>query len=276
MSIVASTLVHDGLVIGADSMVQITGSDDSGRISVIQSYEHAQKLYRFSNRIGVASWGIGNIGPRSIGSFISDCSERLARKADEDAEDAKDPTVEKVAQELFEVFQKVCEEEFKGLHRNGWPELGIFVGGYSPGDPLAEEWEFTLPIHSQPIRVRERDVFGASWRGIVHPFTRLYKGFDPRLDLKKWKVKKEELDPLVLSLVFDAMPIQDAIDFVVFILQTTVNVAKFDAGASSCGGPLWVSLITRDKFQWIQRPEWHVRGLYNQSRSMDHGNKTGI
>ena len=265
MSIVASTLVHDGLVLGADSMVQITGADSSGRVAVIQSYEHAQKLYRFSKRIGVASWGIGNIGPRSVGSFISDCSERMVNA---------DNPVEDVARTLFEMFQDVYEKSFEGIDKMQWPDLGILVGGYSPSEPLAEEWEFTLPKSSKPSRVQQHGVFGASWRGITRPFTRLYKGVDPAL-LQRIEAKKRDLDPLVLSLVFDAMPIQEAIDFVVFILQTTINVAKFELGSSSCGGPLWVALITRDEeFRWIERPRWKVRGLYGSTGNLYEDNRS--
>ena len=63
MSIVASVTVHDGIVIGADSMSQIMGRDSAGNVGFVQSYQHAQKLYQFSSRIGVATWGAGNVGP---------------------------------------------------------------------------------------------------------------------------------------------------------------------------------------------------------------------
>ena len=254
MSIVASTLVHDGLVMGTDSMVQITGLDSEKGIAVIQSYQHAQKLYRFSSMIGVATWGIGNVGPRSVGSFIAG----YARSSSEE-----EHTVESVAQGLIRTFQDVYKEEFKGFEQEKLPRLGALVGGYSPDDPLAEEWEFVIPHDTTPRRVREPKAFGASWRGIVGPFTRVYRGIDPhiRQHFLKKGITEEELDQLTAPFVFDGMPIQEAIDFVVFILQTTINVAKFEAGASSCGGPLWVALITRDKFQWVQSPKWRIRGL---------------
>lgn len=252
MSIVASTLVHDGLVLGADSMVQITGRDDTGKIAMVQSYQHAQKLYKVSSRIGAATWGIGNVGPRSVGSFIDDYARGLGQR---------ELTVEKVTRGLLETLEEVYKKEFGGVDQTTWPRLGVFVGGYSSGNPLAEEWEFDIPTQNKPVRVRTPETFGASWRGVVDPFTRLYRGIDPRIKagLLAKGIKEEELDQLTARFIFDGMPIQEAIDFVVFVLNTTVNVSKFEVGISSCGGPLWVSLITRDGFEWIHRPKWRMR-----------------
>ena len=257
MSIVASTLVHDGLVLGADSVAKITGRDNSGKISTIQSYQHAQKLYRVAPHIGVATWGIGNLGPRSVGSFIADHARKLAPTQPREAD-----TVQAVTQALLKTFQEAYEEQFKLINVEARPTLGVLVGGYSPEQPLAEEWEFEIPTKPQPKRIRPFGAFGASWRGVPRPFTRLYKGFDPlmhQLNLLRKGVTAQELDQLTAQFVLDGMPVQEAIDFVVFILQTTINVSKFEAGIASCGGPLWVSLITRSGFKWVQRPEWRVR-----------------
>ena len=76
MSIVASVKVHDGLVLGADSMTQIIGKDEAGKVGFIQNFQNAQKLFQFSDRIGVATYGVGNIGPRSIGSFVSEAAKK--------------------------------------------------------------------------------------------------------------------------------------------------------------------------------------------------------
>ena len=87
---------------------------------------------------------------------------------------------------------------------------------------------------------------------------RLYRGVDPRLvgTLTSKGITEKELEKFRSPIVFDGMPIQDAIDFSVFILQTTVNMARFEAGASSCGGPLWGAVITPSGFEWMQRPKW--------------------
>lgn len=251
MSIVVSVKVHDGIVLGAESMTQIFGSDAQGTVGVVKTYENAQKLYQVGELpMGVMAYGIGNIGPRSIGSFISEFSRKVG--------DIK--KVEDVAKELSGFLKKVHEEGFKDLRPEQRPDLGVFIGGYSEGEPLAEEWEFNVPRAETPKRVRPLAQFGASWRGVSIPFTRLYRGIDPRLEdeLIKAGVKKEILDKFAPApIVFDGMPVQEAIDFAVFILQTTINMAKFEIGPPSCGGPLWVAVISPlTKFQLVQRPAW--------------------
>jgi hypothetical protein len=55
------------------------------------------------------------------------------------------------------------------------------------------------------------------------------------------------------------MPVQDAIDFAVFILNTTIGYTTFIPGVPSCGGPLQVAAILPDEgFVWISRPELQV------------------
>ena len=60
--------------------------------------------------------------------------------------------------------------------------------------------------------------------------------------------------------VFDGMPVQDAINFAVWILDTTIGWATFAVGTPSCGGPLQVATILADAgFAWIARPEPEVQ-----------------
>ena len=254
MSIVATTLVQDCLVIGADSMTQIMRQDSDGNVSVIQSYQHTQKLYRVGKNVGVATWGAGNIGPRSIGSFIGDCARKPA---------ASGPTVnvKEVAEELSQTFDAGYQEMFDAVPQENWPRLGAIVGGYSTGEPLAEVWEISIPGSGGPNRVSPPNAFGASWRGVQLPFDRLYRGIDPRIrsQLIEKGITQQEIDSYTSPFVFDAMPIQEAIDFVVFILRTTVDVSKFESGMSSCGGPLWILLLTRNGSEWVERPKWQVR-----------------
>ena len=257
MSIVACVNVHDAIVFGSDSMTTISRTDKDGKTTAIQSYQHAQKLHKLSDQIAVATWGAGNIGSRSIGNIIA----QFARQNDDAI---REQSVKATATELLSHIRRIYDNE-SGSGRG--PILGAMVGGYSPNSELAEILEFKLPAsNSTPQRVREMDEFGASWRGVSGPFSRLYAGFDPRM-LKLILDSVGEHGDKVRSIsekfkspfVFDGMPIQEAIDFVVFVLQTTTNVAKFEMGLSSCGGPLWVSVIAKDGFKWICKPSLTVK-----------------
>lgn len=257
MSIIASVKVHDGLVLGADSAAQMVGRDAAGNVGTIKAYEHAQKLFQLADLpIGLMSYGIGNMGPRSIGSFILEFSRTLTP--------GPSYSLEEIANQLYKYLDRVYQETFTGDAVK--PELGIFLGGYSAGAPLAEEWEFLLPRDTTPKAVRTPNNFGASWRGVSIPFSRLYNGIDPRMvqrlhDLGvSQEVINQAIQPVALPIVFDGMPMQDAVDFAVFILRTTISVARFEVGIASCGGPLWVAAVTPKMFTWVAEPKLAIEG----------------
>lgn len=251
MSIVASVAVHDALVLGAESMVQIWGKGEQGQSGVIKTYENAQKLFRLGNHnIGVMTYGIGNIGSRSIGSYLSEFAQKHATNVVKDNAD-----------NLLKFLKEKYDEHHKGTEEGQLPALGIMIGGYGPDQHLPESWEFVIPAATAPKLVRERHNFGSSWRGVSAPFSRLFNGFDPRLrqDLQGAGLAPEKIGEVIgkyrMPVVFDGMPVQEAIDFVVFILETTIGMAKFEVGPPSCGGPLWIAVVRWDSFTWVRKPE---------------------
>jgi len=259
VSIVASVKVHDGIAIGADAMSTILGRDAQGNVGVVKTYEHAEKLFRLGQTpIGVAVYGIGNIGPRSIGSFIHEFGKKLTEPED----------VEKVAADLLAFLRSQYDAQLRDVAQvpaEQRPQLGVLIAGYSPNEPLADEWEFVIPFDQTPRRVRPPGTFGADWRGVSVPFTRLYVGFDPNLPgaLAQAGVPADVVQRVMevaqttaLPIVFDGMPLQDAIDCLAFILRTTVSAARFTAGSASCGGALSIAVIDREHaFRWIKKPD---------------------
>jgi len=254
MTICASVKVRDGLVLATDSMSQIFAKDvTTQQIGVVKTYSNARKLFQAAGLpMGIMSYGIGNIGRRSVQGLLREFVP-------------SSNTVKDVADALFTFIKSPYDSEFGTGQK---PGLGFFVAGYSEGKPFAEEWEFLLPRDNATKLVRAEDTFGASWRGIDLPFTRLYKGFDPRIGSKLKsaglddKQIKEVFHGLELPVVFDGMPVQDAIDFAVFICKTTIGMSTFEAGPPGCGGPLQVATILPDSgFEWISKPSLIVNDL---------------
>lgn len=257
MTICASVKVRDGLVLGTDSMSQIYGQvQENGPVEFLKSYSNANKLFKVKDvSVGVMSYGIGNIGNRSIQGLISDFNLP--------PESSK--TVEEITSALSGYFKSAYDAEYSSLPMDQQPGLGFFVAGYSEGAPFPEEWEFVFPADAGPQPVRPRATFGSSWRGIDLPFTRLYMGYDPRLpqmllDAGVDPAAVDQMGPVVQqlqsSVVYDGMPVQDAVNFGAHILRTTISVATFEAGVPSCGGPLQMATILPDgRFEWVAKPE---------------------
>ena len=258
MTIAASVKVRDGIVLATDSMVQINTRLPNGEFAVIKSYRHGLKLFRILEKsIGVMSWGIGNIGARSIEGLIQDFCQESSTYVKEDAK-TKD-----WAKGLQLFIKTIYDDTFAQTDIKQRPVLGFFVGGYSSQPQFAEEYEFLLPQKEAIKLVRPADKFGASWRGIVLPFRRLYHGFDSRIpdELKSLGVSDEILNKVFrsgkwnLPFVYDGMPLQDAVDHAIFILKTTIDTATFEVGpAPTCGGPIQAAAITPDgTWTWINK-----------------------
>lgn len=267
MTIIASVKARDGIVLATDSMSQLTVRNETGQIGVIKTYCNARKLFQIRKLpIGIMSFGLGNIGTRSIESLVLEFSRRLGVLVKHAS------TVEAVSRGLDRFIRGIYNEAFEAVpieEKREHLKLGFFISGYSPKKYLANEWEFELPDIKDIREVRLEDKFGSSWRGIPVPFMRLYNGFDPRirdalreegvadevwqrvLELKRWR----------MPIAYDGMPVQDAINFAVYILETTIGAATFELGAApSCGGPLQVAVVRPDVgWQWVREPELTIQ-----------------
>ncbi len=182
MTICVSVKLRDGIVLGTDSMTQIQApASPGGAPVVLKAYQNARKLFRVGTLpIGVEVWGIGNFGERTIESLMLEFGPTCSQT-----------TVKGVADEFYAFIQPKYAALFGALSPPTQPTIGFFLAGYSDAQPLAEEWEFVLPKDAQPRAVRPNTVFGAAWRGIEFPFTRLFFGYDGRI--------REELAKLGVS-----------------------------------------------------------------------------
>ena len=257
MSIVAAVKVYDGIVIGAESMTQLLANvPGSPQPVCVKAYSHARKIFKVGN-LGVLTFGGGNIGNRSIESFVTQFT-------DEDAGNA-DIRVQAVAQRLLTFMHGHYDPVFGSLEAEQRPQIGFYVAGYSPTEPLASEYEFMLPSTQEPTEVRAAGLMGASWRGIQIPFTRLFFGVDPRVEqilagLGLNNQQLEEFRNVVTAqfrtnVAFDGMPLQDALGFCRFIIETTIGIATYEMGVPTCGGRIHIAVITKKGFDWISEPK---------------------
>lgn len=254
MTIVASVKVRDGLVLGTDSMTTIATAAGG----VLKAYGNARKLFQLGDRpIGVMTWGVGNVGERAIGGVVRDFAKTIDGGVPREIQPA--------AQALFDYVKAAYDAAFPGAQPGQNLDLGLYVGGVSDDQPLADEYEFLLPRDAAPRQVRPAAQLGSSWRGINAPFTRLAIGVDSAAieALKARGMSDADVEQLLqqtrLQVIFDGMPVQDAINYCAFILDTTIGWTAFHWGSQSCARPLQVaSILPEDGFQWISRPDFSV------------------
>ncbi len=257
MTICVCVKARDGVVLGTDSMTQVHLKTPDGQLGVAKTYSNARKLFELKGqRVGVMTYGAGNLGPRTIFGLVLDFSR-----------DASEKSVEVLANNLYAFIEPKYRESVKDVPEGQRPGLGFYMAGYSGTEALAEEWEFVFPRDKGPMKVRPEGAFGASWRGVEMPFTRLHFGFDPRMPdlLHNAGVSDEVLAPIFKEtafrspVAFEGMPIQDAINFAVYVLRTTIGFTSFELGPSSCGGPLQIATITHHGgFEWVREPKYRI------------------
>jgi hypothetical protein len=259
MTIVASVKVRDGLVLATDSMTTVRASTADGPVFV-NAYEHGRKLFQILQLpIGAVTFGLGNIGERSMEGLVREACRQMPKEI-------KD--VERVADELFKFIDAEYRSAFDSLPDESKPRCGFLVAGYSPDESFARIFCFDFPTSTGVFEIGEPEHFGAIWRGIEEPFVRLWRGFDPALAARlvgeagmTEERFKELIAPFETQVAYDGMPVQDAVSFATYILDTTIGFSRFTHGQRECGGPLQVAAILPDDgfgFNWIAKPELHI------------------
>ncbi len=266
MTICVVVKVAEGLVLAADSAATLQGIIAGKPAGVLQLFEFANKIARIKDYpIGVMSWGLGSISDRSIQSLIMEWEYNYKNKKNN-----AQYTVQKVGQDLLTFLKKRYNKAYPP--KGDRPLLGLFVGGYSARQFFADEYTYEFPASKRLERQRPdtsggRPDFGTNWFGLTDALERLIKGYDPtalnelvnrgadQAIVQKW------VDDSVseLPLVFDGMPIQDAVDFANYAVQLTIGRFRFGPGPPLCGGDIDIAVITPDAFEWAERKRWSIK-----------------
>ena len=154
--------------------------------------------------------------------------------------------------------------------------LVLFVAGYNK-DGLHEVYNVGIPGEVAKRRDSNQKglEYGANWIGQTDVVTRIIKGWDPRIfnigfigEAVRQKGQPEvekQLNSLEYAINWGAMPMQDAVDFSVLVIQTTSAIQRFSDGVQGdpgdvpgVGGPIDILVITPDGAKWIQKKELKI------------------
>ncbi|MDI6734779.1 MAG: hypothetical protein QME42_01075 [bacterium] len=255
MSLVVSLRVPDGIVVAADSLMtfhtQAVPKEEFVRCPKCEAKiphslisppppvltpgsPNVQKLFCVKKRdIGLAVFGMPFLTGRTIENHLRDLEKRIF----------ENETVERVAAKVEEYFRAELNKEVGNLENipeNQFP-LGFQLSGYDEQDvSIGKTFSIELgrtsriePLHSKG--------YGCSISG------------DQRVVLKLWK--EDPNIPLPMP-PFQLLPLQDAIDYTIFLIDTTIKFQRFTPMTPTCGGSIDVSVITyHSGFQWIKKKE---------------------
>lgn len=276
MTVAVSCNLPDGVILGVDSAVTI----NDGKGGIAKVYENAEKLFQLGEKpIGIATYGLGALGTRSIGSYVREFELTYPAKVAGKKVQLKD-LVEDLRSFFLDAYSKIVipaiiasGRKYEEIPDEQKPLLGFVVGGFSDGAYLSEVWEIQIPLNSKigssKLR-RQQGNFGSDWFALGGPVTRYIKGYDPNLldelltyvdSLRGTKLAPNEVQMVqqILSkyefqIPFAAMPIEEGIAYVKSIVGMVINHHRFSVGASVVGGAARIGKVTYkgEKFEIIQ------------------------
>lgn len=270
MSIVVAVRVGEGLVLAADSASTLQARDPGGRLAgIAKIFNNATKLLQLRDYpVGVATWGAGNIGARSISSLISEYANTRPKLEDIEQDSLSVQEEKQLLLDFLFEFYTGTYPDWEAQPEDQRVGFGVLIGGYSGREFFPQEFVFDVPARQvRELRIPLPDGpqnFGADWFGSADALVRFHHGRDDRLPeiLARHGVETPKIEAIMETLrreiqypvPFDGMPIQDAVDYALFMTGLEVARYRFALGAELCGGPIDVATITRHRgFEWIRQ-----------------------
>lgn len=264
MTIVVGVAAPDGIILAADS--RTTTCDEHGRWRIVS--DSAVKLFDVCG-CAVATYGLAFINEQTVAGLLDELEAEL--NYDQGLGAAN------LAARLGDFFQDRFSEAFPEFDPATGAALGFIVGGYD-ADGIGHLVEVTVPGPAVMEHFTTA-TYGAVTRGEWDVFDRLYSGVDwarlTALDVNIEESLQEQLGSLRYELLFP-ITLQDAIDYAMFIIRTTIDAQRFTDGTVShpktfptCGGPIRVLSITKWGTRWVADAPLAVRVAANPAEGED-------
>lgn len=230
MALVVTVYVPGGIVMAADSRMSVLRTEEreenEAKLRVQQQLvmsDNAYLIVRLRRAgVGISVYDAAMIDNQPVESHV--------RRFEEEAIEPDDD-VETVA----EKFLTHISSNFPGVN------LGFHVAGYITRDEISEPFVLVAHTTKEPTI---RRVNATQEGNIQYGITR---AGDTTVANRLIDVKQLPL--------FNAMPLQDAVDYAIHLIRTTIDTMRFEPRFPSVGGAIDVLVVTPDGTQWVQRKE---------------------
>lgn len=195
--------------------------------------DSARKLFLAPNNIGIATCGPADIGGVPIAGFVeSFIVEKLV---------GKNLYAEQVANELKAYLSTL------GVR----PGTMFHIAGYTQTEAGWEQTLFSVdPAVGPVIRLNPVNRQGANWGGEIDVLQRLLNEVN--------LVQEGDLPAVPLpsfGVPFEFFTLQDAIDFAVFGIRSTIETLRFQNREKTVGGPIDLLVVTPSGAKWIKQKQ---------------------
>jgi hypothetical protein len=243
MSLVIATFVPEGIVMASDSRQSITieGRNPEGvsfKVETVNSDAVIKTFLMEKQQVGISNYGQDLLNGVPMASHIQ-------KFMNEDLANTDDVTT--ISKKLMAYFQKTSPQADAGFHVAGYRKEGKAIVPYIYNCHVAKN-----TIERTNAKPDGSTIYGATWSGqgdviasIVSPV------------VTKDTDGKDKIIRAASPIIFDAMTLQDAIDFSIYTIRTTIDTMRFQARPKNVGGPITVLLLIPNSTpRWIQRKDY--------------------
>ena len=269
MTVCVAVKVRDCIVFGADSALSMVSTTPGGssQVPIISNiWNHGIKVFNLHKKLPIVamSAGLAHFGPVSITNLAKDLRQHLTGEGD--------PKLEPTSYTMKEVTEKADDFIFSNYQLQQPPPANphtfeFWIGDYGSSAPHGEIWKLTIKngqkIDPQLV-VRQEDDSYVIWGGSSVAINRLILGLDGSAHemFVKAGVDASTVNRIqqtvTTPLVDAAMPVQDAIDLVDFLVDLEKRYSAFRPGADVVGGDTDIATVTKHEgFKWIRRKHYY-------------------
>lgn len=244
MSIIVTVYVPGAIVMASDSRQSvIIQRPGAGGRSVSFETINSDHVYKTFLLLGK------EIGISAFGDFVLDgvFLETALKSFEEECLDDRDDVCSAV-KKLLGYFRSRFPQANTSFHLAGFDKERRDNGALVYNCHISRNE--LVQINKSPAG-DERPVYGAAWGGRVEVITALLGHGTAKNPVPAGTCRD-------IPILWEAMAIQDAIDFAVFAVRTTIETVRFQAREKNVGGPIDVLLLTPEEARWIQRKEFGV------------------
>lgn len=243
MSFVVTVYIPQGIVMAADSrqVINVEQKPKEGAqplsLQTISS-DYTNKVFILDNNVGVSVLGEALLGGISMESHLKRLTEERLSKND-------DPEI--TAVKIMNFFKEKFPQADTSFHVCGFKKEGKISVPYVYALRIVSEEIKRLNFHQQSQKI----IYGCAWGGESDVITTILKPhtiFGP---------DNQPRQAPHIPIIYESMNLQDAIDFAIYSVRTTIDTIRFQLRPKTVGGAIDVLLITPEEAKWIQRKQLH-------------------
>ncbi len=239
MSLIITLYTREGIVMASDSRLTLNAQQKTPEgvktLLAAGMSDSNYKTFLAKEKLGISVAGQAEINGAPMGGFVDTFIREHLSEFPDVTEGAKE------LNNYFKTFDPI-------------PKVFFHIAGYEETDKGLKQMVFqvspskNIVRHLNPDQKKGEPANGASWNGEGDILARLLKPV-----YTKEKDNYKQLPHYNVPWQF--FTLQDAIDFAVYAIQTTIDSVRFLPRPKTVGGPIDVLVIKPNETKWISRKE---------------------